>query len=198
MIFFRSALFDILEPPNKVNHDVLEPISEINRDVLDTLKQTSKVDHNVSLYPNVVFVKTHKTGSTTVQNILLRYADQHNLFVGLPLNGRNVFYKKDGSKFHKSYVQPSNHEINILCHHMRFDEEQVASVMPKHTKYVTILREPGSCFASIFEYCRSSSAFKMVPATQQGFEMWLNNPDRCVVFNDVAYFNCLFRRISQF
>ena len=52
---------------------------------------------------NVAFLKTHKTGSSTMSNIMLRYADTHNLTVGLPLDGKwelggypayRVFFKK--------------------------------------------------------------------------------------------------------
>jgi hypothetical protein len=43
----------------------------------------------------IVFVKTHKTASSTVQNILLRFADTNNLSVGLPANsGSRFFYPR--------------------------------------------------------------------------------------------------------
>lgn len=37
---------------------------------------------------HVAFLKTHKTGSSTMSNIMLRFADTHNLTVGLPLEGK--------------------------------------------------------------------------------------------------------------
>ena len=36
---------------------------------------------------SIAFAKTHKTGSTTLQNIFLRYAYNHDLTLALPIQG---------------------------------------------------------------------------------------------------------------
>ena len=39
----------------------------------------------------VMFLKTHKTGSSTITNVLNRYADEHNLTIALPRPGFNRY-----------------------------------------------------------------------------------------------------------
>ena len=127
---------------------------------------------------NVVFLKTHKTGGTTIQNIILRHAKRNDLMVGLPRENDILFQYAQGLKFKKSFVLPSQYQINILCHHMRFDREEVSSLMPLNTKYMTILREPSNVFASFFDYfhfnCRS---FSMLPQNTFGLLLWLNKTE---------------------
>ena len=67
---------------------------------------------------NIAFLKMHKCGSSTVQNILFRYGDQHNLdFVMPPID--NLFMK--GAFFDKDHmIDFSLKKYNILCHHTRF------------------------------------------------------------------------------
>ena len=102
------------------------------------------------------------------------------MFVGLPnRKGHFMFQYQSGTKFHKGLLQPSDHEVNLLCHHMRFNEEQIAAVMPKNTKYITILREPGELFASTFDYMHwVTPSFKDVAQTTEGLEKWLNNVEK--------------------
>ena len=128
---------------------------------------------------NIMFLKTHKTGGTTIQNIILRHAKKRGLFVGLPLGKDFRFRYDQGYRFHKQFMRSAPKGINILCHHMRFDKEQVASVMPKNTKYFTILREPGDLFASFFDYFHlNCKSFAKVPQTTVGLQMWLDDAER--------------------
>ena len=48
----------------------------------------------------MIFAKTHKTGSTTLQNILFRFGQQHNLLFLLPKSGKHTFHLR--SHFRKS------------------------------------------------------------------------------------------------
>ena len=48
----------------------------------------------------IIFAKTHKTGSTTLQNILFRFGQQHNLLFVLPKSGTHYFNLK--SHFRRS------------------------------------------------------------------------------------------------
>ena len=142
-------------------------------------KTGSRNEHHCNPQRNIMFLKTHKTGSTTVQNILVRHAEKNNLFVGLPKGNDFRFQYSHGRKFEKQFVVPSKHEINILCHHMRFDREQVGSVMPEDTKYFTILREPAELFASYFDYFHySCGSFAKLPQTTFGLQLWLNHTEK--------------------
>ena len=52
---------------------------------------------------DIVFHKTHKTSSSSIQNILLRYAKNHNLTVVLPKEGHQLS-SKGIKKFLKNIV----------------------------------------------------------------------------------------------
>ena len=46
-------------------------------------------------------------------------------------------------------VRPSpTGQYNILCNHLHFNEQGVEEVMPVDTKYIAIVRHPGTCFIS--------------------------------------------------
>lgn len=101
-----------------------------------------------------MFLKTHKSGSSTVQNVLRRYAVHHKLTVGLPKGNGLSFKYEAGRRFSKDLMQPvpDNRDVNMILHHMRMDTKEIKSVMPKDTVFVTILREPANQFISGFEY----------------------------------------------
>ncbi|CAH1798028.1 unnamed protein product [Owenia fusiformis] len=100
----------------------------------------------------IFFLKTHKTGSSTIQNILMRYADRHNLNLALP--SRPPYQFKYWHPFRKSSVIPLVSPIetyDIMCHHLVYSEE-VKYIMPKDAYFLTILREPKSLFVSSYNF----------------------------------------------
>ena len=100
---------------------------------------------------NIVFLKTHKTGSSTITNILNRYGEARNLNFVLPKIGSNrldwPWFFKNTSFYHLNGTEP-----NILCNHARFNKQPMVNLMPNDTVYVTILRNPISQFESSFSY----------------------------------------------
>ncbi|XP_029472975.1 galactose-3-O-sulfotransferase 2-like isoform X2 [Rhinatrema bivittatum] len=102
---------------------------------------------------NIVFLKTHKTGSSTVQNMLFRFAENHSLSVALPAGkGIHLGYP---NQFQAQFTQgfnTVNQNYNILCNHMRFSYPEVQKVMPNNTFYFSILRSPVSLLESSFTY----------------------------------------------
>ncbi|KAI4832476.1 hypothetical protein KUCAC02_015443 [Chaenocephalus aceratus] len=100
---------------------------------------------------DIMFMKTHKTASSTFINILLRFGEKHDLKFAFP-NSRNDFYYP--SSFQHTYVQgyQSGRCFNIMCNHMRFNAPEVAKVLPRDTFYTTILRDPAELFESSFHY----------------------------------------------
>ncbi|XP_015417303.1 PREDICTED: galactose-3-O-sulfotransferase 2 [Myotis davidii] len=77
---------------------------------------------------NIMFLKTHKTASSTVLNILFRFAERHNLSVALPVGSR--FHLGYPWLFLARYVEgveqdgPQRH-FNIMCNHLRFNLPEV-------------------------------------------------------------------------
>ncbi|CAG5086573.1 Oidioi.mRNA.OKI2018_I69.PAR.g11265.t2.cds [Oikopleura dioica] len=115
-------------------------------------------------HKNIFFLKTHKAGSTTLQNVLLRYGEANSLTFALPKQpGAHVF--NYNLKFNSDLVRPSpSGSYNILCNHLHFDEKGVKETMPKDTKYIAIVRNPLDLFESIMSYYTEEvRAFQRVP-----------------------------------
>lgn len=98
----------------------------------------------------VLFLKTHKTGSSTVANIFFRYGDTNDLSFVLgddPMVGWP-------HRFRLTYTLPRNgFPPNFLCSHTRYNEKTMHHLFPKDTSiYITILRDPVDQFESVFNY----------------------------------------------
>ncbi|XP_058270539.1 galactose-3-O-sulfotransferase 2 isoform X2 [Hemibagrus wyckioides] len=110
---------------------------------------------------HVVFLKTHKTASSTILNILYRYGDTHNLTFALPVNMHSQLYYPNFFMSHFVEGMKSHRVTNfhIMCNHMRFRGPEVRKVMPLDTFYFSILRNPVSMMESLFTYYKSIPAF---------------------------------------
>ncbi|XP_005411165.1 PREDICTED: galactose-3-O-sulfotransferase 2 isoform X2 [Chinchilla lanigera] len=108
---------------------------------------------------NIMFLKTHKTASSTVLNILYRFAEMHNLSVALP-SGPNIHLGYPWlfvARYVEGALQAGPHpgpprQFNIMCNHLRFNLPEVQKVMPKGTFYFSILRHPVTQLESSFTY----------------------------------------------
>uniref|UniRef100_A0A8C4XHF9 Galactose-3-O-sulfotransferase 4 n=1 Tax=Erpetoichthys calabaricus TaxID=27687 RepID=A0A8C4XHF9_ERPCA len=101
---------------------------------------------------NVMFLKTHKTASSTILNLLCRFGDKHNLTFALPTNYRFGYPEFFSSRSIKGFSQQNGRLYNIMCHHMRFRRLEVQKVMPADTFYFTILRNPVTLAESSYTY----------------------------------------------
>ncbi|XP_078343837.1 galactosylceramide sulfotransferase-like isoform X4 [Oculina patagonica] len=109
----------------------------------DTNQKCSPAQH-------VLFLKTHKAGSSTVSNIFFRYGDAHSLsfvlgsdtLIGWPTRFRlGQAMAFDGTR------------PNFLASHTRFNKKTMHHLFPKDaSKYVTIVRNPVKQFESVFNY----------------------------------------------
>lgn len=107
---------------------------------------------------DIVFHKTHKCSSSTVQNILLRYALKHELNVVLPKSG-NYLGKK--SLFSVDLLkgtpwQQAGLQYNLFCLHNRWNGAEVEKLFGRMKNqrpiYFTILRDPVELFVSLWDY----------------------------------------------
>nr|XP_039251897.1 galactose-3-O-sulfotransferase 2-like isoform X1 [Styela clava] len=107
---------------------------------------------------NVAFLKTHKTGSSTMSNIMLRFADTHNLTVGLPLKDH---WELGGypAYIDKRLIDPSLPKYNILGHHFRFNIKKLRDFMHDDTRYITIIRSPVDNVESVFGFFQDQLPF---------------------------------------
>lgn len=81
---------------------------------------------------DIVFLKVHKSASSTVMNILFRFGETHNLTFAFPIGGGNqLFYPRHFlAKFVQGFSPGSPQRFNILCHHMRFLQPEVQAKPP--------------------------------------------------------------------
>ncbi|XP_055344897.1 galactose-3-O-sulfotransferase 2-like [Paramacrobiotus metropolitanus] len=112
---------------------------------------------------NIMFLKTHKCASSTVQNLLMRYGDAHNLTFVLPPDGN---YLGHPAKFTPNLSLPlpsmfSKTEYNLFCHHTRWNENATVQLMPKDTVFVSIVKEPAAMFESMYNYVRLPERYKV-------------------------------------
>jgi hypothetical protein len=101
----------------------------------------------------VVFVKTHKTGGTTITNMILRHAERNNMLVGLPIQDH---WELAGypATFDSRLIDPLAPQYQVLCHHFRYNEEEIEKKVPTDSVYITIMRNPISNYESIFGFFR--------------------------------------------
>ncbi|XP_065216179.1 galactose-3-O-sulfotransferase 3-like [Planococcus citri] len=116
---------------------------------------------------NIYFLKTHKTGSSTIQSIILRFALRHSLNVMNPiLYLYNYPISKD--TIDASSSTPDN-KYNILAHHVRYSSN-LASFQYPNTVTVTVLRNPVTLFPSLYNY------FNMAQINGMTLQQFLRSP----------------------
>ena len=124
---------------------------------------------------NILFLKVHKTGSSTVTNILNRYGDRRDLLFALPVE-RNHFNWPH--LFLLNYTMPIGRAPNILCNHARFNKAPMHWLFPRETtRYVTMIREPTKQFESVFNYYQFGKRFLELRNVTSALESFLRNAE---------------------
>ncbi|CAH1802285.1 unnamed protein product, partial [Owenia fusiformis] len=139
-----------------------QTIVEDSKDSLgqDKNQLDSEAETGGALVPkqNVFYLKIHKTGSTTLQNIFLRYGDVHNMTFAMPWKRHRVCYPEI---FDKSCLIPIHEKYQtsvMYCFHMRY-HKSVRDLMPKNTFYTTSIRSPGAHFLSAFHFHKFAKCY---------------------------------------
>ena len=100
---------------------------------------------------HVLYLRTHKTASSTLVNILFRYGDYRNLSFVLHANDPNLGWPKR-FKISRALLLDGTRP-NLLCGHTRYNKEPMNYLFPRETsKYITSIRNPVEQFESIFNY----------------------------------------------
>ena len=104
-----------------------------------TTKRMKIIDH---LPMRLVYIKTRKTGSSTMTNILYRFALRHNLSVMTFLHN----YPKVGNQFpmHELnfMVDQPKPSFNLIMEHLYYDEDYFSNLMPGKKIFISTLRNP--------------------------------------------------------
>ena len=109
---------------------------------------------------HVVFLKVHKAASSTLSNILMRFALSHDLNVILKHKSKSapldtyLHLNNTGSQFYAKDLVPTPLGLvyDILCTHVIFNKTQISPYFPPDTVYIGIVREPFSQFISSVKF----------------------------------------------
>ncbi|KAM9313972.1 galactose-3-O-sulfotransferase 4 [Pholidichthys leucotaenia] len=103
-------------------------------------------------HTHIMFLKTHKTASSTVLNMLYRFGEERNLRFALPLGYQLGYPLPFNAHRVKGYRGPRAVEFHVIGNHMRFNKIEVEKVMPEDTFYFSIIRDPVAMAESSFAY----------------------------------------------
>eukprot|EP00057_Strongylocentrotus_purpuratus_P013716 XP_011668190.1 PREDICTED: galactosylceramide sulfotransferase-like [Strongylocentrotus purpuratus] len=114
---------------------------------------------------NIAYIKTLKTGSTTLQTIINRYGFFHNLSFIL-----NRESSKNGHFYHLPFTEevaethflppihvaaddfPNYRNYNMMAVHVRYQRDVMEKYFAPDTQYMTIVRDPGMQWESAFNH----------------------------------------------
>ncbi|XP_030636739.1 galactose-3-O-sulfotransferase 4 [Chanos chanos] len=126
-------------------------------------------------HTHVMFLKTHKTASSTVLNMLYRFGEERGLRFALPVGYQFGYPLPFNAHRVKGYRGPHVTEFNVMGNHMRFNKPEVEKIMPTDTFYFSIVRDPVALAESSYAYYKAvAPAFKRV----KGLGEFANNPWR--------------------
>ena len=128
----------------------------------------------------IVFIKSHKTGSTTVASIFQRFGYKHDLLFALPLTHSHIFSTKD--LFSRKSVVPmppsllkDNRRYDILTNHAVYNRKEMDAVVP-NAKYIAIVRDPVYQFESAFGYFEWANKGMGLGQHPNPFEAFMMDP----------------------
>ncbi|KAM5165102.1 uncharacterized protein ACMZJ9_007526 [Mantella aurantiaca] len=184
---------------------MLTMLQNLNTSVCDIAQKPTMGSSNIDVitkksckpHTHIFFMKTHKTASSTIMNILFRFGESNNLSFALPsYNASQFFYPfYFNAAFVENFVQNfrrTTHKFDIMCHHMRFHLQEVEKVMPKDTFYFTILRNPVSLMESSFAYYKTTDIF----INAKTLEEYLMNPYK--FYNITSQYSSFGRNLMTF
>ncbi len=127
-------------------------LGKFNMDYLNRFNKGTMVNLNSNCHSEtkIAFLKTHRTGGSTVQNILLRFGVRHNLNFALPTQG--WMFRLDRPLNATEVLEGPFGDMapfDVFASHCRWDTEEVLKIVPM-AKIITILRDPIQAFASVF------------------------------------------------
>ncbi|WAR13222.1 G3ST3-like protein [Mya arenaria] len=133
---------------------------------ITTTSSQATTTHSNTMYQespeihHVAFIKIHKTGSSTAQNIFLRFGVSRNLtFVlahdDLSLSETrypNVISYSNSLSERNIVSPPDGRGYDIMCCHVVYNKENFTRIMPADTKYIALIRHPITRLESAMRY----------------------------------------------
>ncbi|XP_070562713.1 galactosylceramide sulfotransferase-like [Ptychodera flava] len=127
----------------------------------------------------IVFIKTHKTASSTTNSIIQRFGFTRGLTFALPkrshiFDERILFSREMLLKPAPSYGKGDH--FSVIASHLRYNRPELEEVVPNAT-YITILRDPVKKFESTFGYYNYATLFNLTSSINP-LEKFINSPDK--------------------
>ena len=153
-------------PNNKLIHRRLS--LKMNRNINNV--QSTKLNTLVPLLRNntdtIIFLKTHKTASSSMTNLLHTFAVRHNKscpifdnkFSGQQFNFNN---KKDREIVSNSKTLNGEKKLDLWVNHAIFDEYLYELIPSSKHQILTTIRNPNQRFLSAWKYYHAQSKYKM-------------------------------------
>ena len=160
--------------------------------ITETIKSRENLEREVIQEKNrnlcvpkqkVGFLKTHKCASSSVQNILLRYAIKHKLNVVLPEQNNYLGYDKQFSSrmLANTVWEKANLNYHIFLCHTRWNHREISQVLNRNGNdevfYFSILRDPVMLYQSYWDYYGLAKQFNKT----------LDEYAKSVITNDIKY-----------
>ena len=153
--------------------------------IVPSIRKCSPIQH-------VLFLKTHKTGSTTIANIFFRYGDTRDLTFVLGEDTLIGWPRRYQVSFSLPLESP---RPNFLCSHTRYNKKPMNYLFPKATsKYVTILRNPVDQYESVFNYMGLGDIYGFGRDPRKALETFLSTG---VDFKDLFKTNVTTTRLAR-
>ncbi|XP_023344045.1 galactose-3-O-sulfotransferase 2 isoform X2 [Eurytemora carolleeae] len=141
---------------------------------VEKVEKEAKVPNNTCSTPatKVGFLKTHKTASSTLQNIIFRYGLEQNWnfvmypegsHLGPPYNQYNLNRPFNSTWMNQVPWKPlvDAQGYNAFSLHSMWSKKEVKKILGEDAVYFTILRNPVDAFESLYNYVHFENNFKM-------------------------------------
>ena len=163
----------------KTQHDAQEEkrADHFTMGQISNLTASSLFDENLCNHQvcNVYFIKVHKTGSTTMQNILYRFGFKRKLPFSLFACGNGMPFPNPAYSKYMVKDMPYKH-FNIMPEHAFYLPDAFRSYMPLHTKVLSLLRHPLENLKSTISFHGLSSKMGFKSKRGDFLEGFLKNP----------------------
>ena len=145
----NQIVMDLVETVYNNSSVSVDRISSADTKVLLDIKTTN---HSIRYYEtsevhHIGFLKVHKAGSTTMQNMFFRFGMKRNLTFAIPRSG-NYF------SFHGSVPVKAGGHYDILAVHSVYRKDQYDATLPPDKVNIGIVREPLDRMISAAYYYR--------------------------------------------
>ena len=153
---FKFCTYSYIDDDASIHRCTSKLVAELQKKINETEELLAFPAPSCQPMHHIYFLRTHKTGSSTVGTILLSYGVNRNHKIVLDPDLADMHWPAP-LELNQVSSQVKSEEAKIFASHIRFNKGPVNSVFPKpEAKYITIVRHPVSQFKSAWEFYRIS------------------------------------------